>query len=201
MTNNLTPTADNIIDVWNRATAEQVSSGLTWYADAHDLALDLADGDAVKGAGVLAALSPQEAWTRNIVLARQAFSTEGLQGGTLGRSIANAARILAGEHPLDVLGNGDARKALKTRAFYANIVDPADSFTVTIDRHAFDVALNLRAADNKRVGLTPTRYAAFSEAYRAAADTLGVLPQQVQAVTWTAWRERWAWKKDATLVA
>lgn len=197
MTNTLTPTADNIIAVWNLATDAQVSAGLTWYAEAHNLALDLASGDAVKGAGVLAALSPQEEWTRNIVLARRAFSAEGLNGGTLGRSVANAHRILAGEHPLDVLGNGDPKRALKTRAFYANIADPSDAVTVTIDRHAFDVALNKRADANKRVGLTPTRYTAWSDAYRAAADTLGVLPQQVQAVTWETWRQRWAWKKAA----
>lgn len=189
MTVVLAPTAENILTVWETATDAHRESGLNWYALAHQIAHDIADGDVVRGAGVIAAMSPQKEWGLNVRLARLAFET-GVAVGNTGPCNAKANAILAGANPLDVMGNG-----LKTRNFYLNILDPECAQAVTIDRHAYDVALAERAEGNKRLGLTPKRYEAFSEAYRAAAVTLGILPHQVQAVTWEAWRAVWAWKK------
>lgn len=191
----VTPTAANVLAVWERATAEQVSEGMEWYGMAHTLALELSPDDVRKGAGVLAALSPNESWERNMFLARQTFAEGRLTGGTLGNSVAKANAILgaapyrADIDPLEVMGKG-----LKTRSFYGNIADPLDDSIVTIDRHAYDVALDLKNAENVRLGLTAKRYEAFSAAYRGAARSLGILPSQVQAVTWVAWRSRWAWR-------
>lgn len=185
----VTPLASNVLAVWERATAEQLSAGLEWYGVAHELALELSPNDVARGAGVIAALSPNESWERNVILARRAFAQDGLTGGTLGNSVTKANAILAGAEPLSVMGKG-----LKTRSFYVNIVDPLNDEIVTVDRHAYDVALDLKNAENDRLSLTPKRYDAFSLAYRGAARTLGVLPSQVQAVTWVAWRDRWAWR-------
>ena len=185
----VTPTAANILAVWNRATAEQIAEGMEWYGVAHTLALELSPADVHRGAGILAALSPNESWERNVILARRTIAENGLTGGTLGNSVTKANAILAGAEPLSVMGKG-----LKTRSFYVNIADPLDDTTVTIDRHAYDVALDLKNAENDRLSLTPKRYEAFSVAYRGAARTLGILPSQVQAVTWVAWRSRWAWR-------
>lgn len=185
----LTPTAANVLAVWETATADHRASGMEWYALAHRIAHDISGGDIVRGAGVLAALSPQKEWNLNIRLAARAFET-GVASGNTGNANGKANAILAGANPLDVLGNG-----LKTRNFYMNILDPECADAVTIDRHAYDVALAERAEGNKRVSLTPTRYAAFTAVYVEAADTLGILPHQLQAVTWEAWRAVWAWKK------
>jgi hypothetical protein len=185
----LNPTAENVLRVWETATDVHRENGMAWYALAHRIAHDISGGDIVRGAGVLAALSPQKEWNLNIRLAARAFET-GVATGNTGPCNAKANAILAGANPLDVMGNG-----LKTRNFYVNILDPECADALTIDRHAYDVALAARAENNKRLGLTPTRYAAFAAAYVGAADTLGILPHQLQAVTWEAWREVWAWQK------
>lgn len=187
--NILKPTAENILTVLENATPDQHASGMDWYAFAHTFATDIAAGDIVRGAGVIAALSPQKEWGLNMRLAARAFA-EGVATGNTGNCNDKANAILAGANPLDVLGNG-----LKTRNFYLNILDPSDAHPVTIDRHAYDIALGERAVGNKRLGLTPTRYDAFCEAYRVAASVAGILPQQLQAVTWETWRSQWAWKK------
>lgn len=185
----LNPTAANVLTVWETATDDHRVSGMGWYALAHEIAHEISGGDIVRGAGVLAALSPQKEWGLNIRLARRAFET-GVATGNTGNACDKANAILAGANPLDVMGNG-----LKTRNFYMNILDPECVESVTIDRHAYDVALAERSADNKRVSLTPKRYETFASAYRAAALELGILPQQLQAITWEAWRAVWAWKK------
>lgn len=186
----LAPTAENILAIFHGASDAHRASGMAWYADAHRFALEISGGDIKRGAGVLAALSPNKAWDVNMRLAARAFQ-DGVATGTLGVACGKANAILAGADPLDVMGKG-----LKTRNFYVNILDPQGAEAVTIDRHAYDIALGERNAENKRVSLTPTRYAAFCEAYRAAADALGILPLELQAVTWEAWRERWAWRKS-----
>jgi hypothetical protein len=183
---NLTPSAHHVLTELSRADASQTAAGMDWYADAHSLALSLNAGNVAEASAVIAALSPQLSWDRNVVLAKRAYAGE-LTGGCLPASIAKAERILAGETPLDVLGG------LKVRSFYANIVDPTDSVTVTVDRHAIDVAVDTRLG-KASPGMTPKRYAAWSAAYREAALDKGMLPQQMQAITWTSWRERWAWR-------
>ena len=183
---NLTPSPENVLTEYARADRSQVAAGMDWYADAHSLALTLNANDVAEASAVIAALSPQLSWDRNVILAKRAYAGE-LDGGCLPASIVKAHRILAGEAPLDVLGGP------KVRSFYANIVDPTDSITVTVDRHAVDIAVDTRLG-KASPGLTPKRYLAWSQAYREAALVAGILPQQMQAVTWTSWRERWAWR-------
>lgn len=185
----LTPTAENVLAVWESSNDSHRESGLNWYAFAHAFARDIADGDIVRGAGVIAALSPQKEWGLNMRLAARAFDT-GIATGNTGPCNDKANAILAGADPLAVMGNG-----LKTRNFYLNILDPEGREAVTIDRHAYDVALGKRAVGNKRYSLTPTRYAAFASAYIAAADVAGILPHQMQAVTWESWAAEYRWKK------
>lgn len=170
---------ENIKRTFALATDTEIANGTAWYPNARALAIDIADGNLEMGAGVIAALSPRMPWTRNVVLARQAFES-GLTGGCLGANIVKANRIMAGEAPLDVLG-GD-----KVRAFYSNIVDPL-SDAVTIDAHAFDIAMGVKyGKDRPAIGKIVFRE--LSEAYRAAAIDLGFMAPEIQAITWVAHR-------------
>lgn len=89
----------------------------------------------------------------------------------------------------------------KVRNFYNNISDP-NSFSgdVTIDTHAVaagllkalaggdkEVETNLSGKSSAFTGSTGT-YAAFAEAYRLAAKERGILPRQMQSITWEAVR-------------
>ena len=179
------PTSPNIIRVYLAATAQHVAEGLTWYRDAHKLACELDPDNPSRAAGVIAALSPRESWTRNVYLATLLYERGGdLQDGTLSSNLDKARRIYAGEDPLDVLGGA------KVRAFFTLINNPDDAETVCVDRHAFDVAVGRKTDDKARQVLgRKGMYERFARAYRRAAEVLGVTPAQVQAVTWVAWRE------------
>lgn len=174
----------NIVKVWQAAKGEQVTQGRLWYKTAHDLADMMTEGDVRKGAGVLAALSPQTSWSQNVELARKACET-GEPTGHLGDALAKAAKILAGADPVEVLPMDR-----KTGHFYRCILDPADADAVCIDRHAHDIAVGEEYGAKDRGLGSKGRYALIAHCYREAAQRLGELPSVVQAVTWVVWRDR-----------
>jgi hypothetical protein len=173
----------NIIQAWYDASDGDIAQGRAWYPVAHDLADILGDGDTRKGAGVIAALSPQVAWERNCDLARDACA--GDVHGHNGQNLGKVRAILDGADPADVLPADR-----KTGHFYRNIVDPTDPDPVTIDRHAHDVAVGERYGSRDRGLGCASRYATLAHAYREAARRLGELPCTVQAVTWVSWRRQ-----------
>lgn len=186
----LKPSIDNILPVFRAARDEQISAGVRWYADAHTFALTIAQGDIVKGAGVIAALSPQTSWAQNMTLAARAFA-EGFASGQTGANVTKANRILSGESPDEVLGwnNPNAKSGHKVRNFFRNIVDPTGP-EVTIDRHAFDIAVGEETDSATRGQLGRVgQYDLFADTYRQAAELVGVAPAFMQAATWLVWRE------------
>lgn len=174
----------NIIAVFNQATEDQKRRGAEWYPTAHQLADFLSEGDVVKGAGVIAALSANKSWDLNQRLARRAFS-EGEASGHTADNLAKVAKIMAGVDPTEVLPMD-----MKTGNFYRCILDPDDQEAVCIDRHAHDIAVGAPWGDRDRGLGAKGRYAVLSLAYRNAAAKLGVLPSVLQATTWVVWTER-----------
>lgn len=175
------------------ATDEQRAIGHEWYALAHDYARTLSPKSVRIGAGVIAALSPQKSWSENKRLAK-ALLRGGTVNGQTRANIEKADRIVLGDDPLDVL-RADER-SWKAWSFYKLIAYPSDTFTVCVDRHAFDIAttrerlygdtslpFTLPSFLNRKGG-----YALIADAYRHAAVELECLPHAVQATTWIAWR-------------
>ncbi|MFF4902928.1 hypothetical protein [Streptomyces sp. NPDC001068] len=173
-----------ITDKWNAATPDQKRRGRNWYGTAHELALEIADGDAKKGAGVLAALSANKSWTENCRLARKAF-VEGIASGHVRDALTKANRIMAGADPSQVLPIH-----LKTGYFYLCIADPENTEPVVIDRHAHDIAVRRIYGQRDRGLGALQRYNVLADCYRAAARKIGEVPSKVQAVTWVAHIER-----------
>lgn len=185
--------ADNILAVYDRATEHEREHAADWYREAHTLAESLSPGDIERGAGVIAALSPQQSWTRNVQTATLAFERgtaceyvdadgETVKQLGLGANCVKADRILNGAHPLDVLG-GD-----KVLSFYDNILNPGGD-AVTIDRHAYDVANAKRGTDKSRDRLNLAgMYARYVDAYKLAARELNLGALELQAIVWVAWR-------------
>ena len=167
----------NIMEAWSGATAGHLTQGRTWYRNAHSLAIFMADGHAVKGAGVIAALSANKNWDDNARLAADALA--GDVHGHVGDALRKVAAIMAGADPAEVLPMG-----AKTGHFYRCILDPDDADAVVIDRHAHDVAVGERYFGRDRGLSAKGRFAALAHAYREAAARLGELPSTVQAVTW-----------------
>lgn len=168
----------NIIRVFESATADQEKRGREWYSTAHQIAEFMAEGDVKAGAGVIAALSPQKAWSLNMIMARRAFEA-GRATGHVQDALTKVAKIMAGADPAEVLP-----MTLKTGNFYRTIVDPEDPDAVVVDRHAHDVAVGERYGNKDRGLHNKNRYATLAHAYREAARVLGALPSTVQSVTW-----------------
>lgn len=172
--------AQNILKVHDRTSPELRALGRQWYPEAQRFADRIGKGDVVKGAGVIAALSPNKQWDMNQRIAEKSMLT-GRAQGTYGNQTAKAQRIMDGEHPLDVLG------PLKERSFYHSIINPLGD-NPAIDRHAHDIAMGTFYGENERGLSTPSRYQHFQDAYQMAAGHLGMPASELQAVTWTGWR-------------
>jgi hypothetical protein len=176
--------ADRILATLDKATPEQREQGRAWYRQAHALAWTLAVRYGVsieQAAGVIAALSPNVRWEKNVQYAEQFLSTA--YAPTFGRSRRNAERIVLGEPVLDVLTGP------KERAFFRCIFDPERADAVCIDRHAHDLAVGERyGSSRKRLLERAGGYKRFSDAYALAARKAGLLASEIQAITWLAWR-------------
>ena len=179
------PTTPNILRVFDSATQSQLEAGMTWYADAYNLATQLDPEDPRRGAAVIAVLSPLKSWSENIRLARLAYANRGLTWGTLKDHVNKVNRLMQGESPETVVSGN------KVVAFFNGIAANGETDIVTIDRHAFDVAVGKRNTDQTRGQISRRGrggYADCERAYVRAARARGVFAAQVQAVTWVAWR-------------
>lgn len=181
------PLTTRIARLFRSATDDEMSTGLTWYGHAHLLCSDMARTygvDVATAAGVMAALSPQNRWEKNVIDTRTALEAGTAAGLHTGCQVRKADAILDGADPLDVL------RGTKERSFYANIVDPMDPVPVTIDRHAHDIAVGAVYGMADRGLSAAGRYANISRAYRNAAALLSreygrtFTAAQVQAVVW-----------------
>jgi hypothetical protein len=195
---------NNIIGKYKEAPEEMVRGGHDWYSSAHDMAHTIGGGDTRKGSGIIAALSPLSNWERNIAQAHELIKTGNVAGALIPANVEKARRIHLGEDPSAVLGGH------KVTNFFHNINDPSSADHVTIDRHAYDIAVGnpfvgVGGGKAKRnitegpSGHTPMsedlglsslgRYKHFVHAYSTAAGELGVdLPHKVQATTWVQHR-------------
>jgi len=179
--------AENILSLYRKASDAQRADGMAWYAEAHALAVTLArsaDHSVLRAAGVISALSPQMDWARNQTLAIRTYAEGGISSGCLGMSVRKADAIYNGADVVETL------KAPKTTAFALVIADPTNTHDVVIDRHAMSVAHGRQATESEVTALgRKGQYEAYATAYRKAAAEAGITPSQMQAVTWTVWRE------------
>lgn len=174
---------DALIHEYWLSEDEDRRRGQAWYGVALAEARTLDKGTGVRGAGVIAALSPLAPWGKNLERARLTFARGTAEGLTFALHTRRADRILAGEHPLDVLGGN------KVRSFFKCIMgSPTD---VTIDRHAFDVLWGRPTTDaEKKVLDLKGAYEYTADVYRSVASMVELEPRILQAITWTSWRRR-----------
>lgn len=178
---------DNIIRVFNDAS---VDAGGNWYEEANKFAQGLAMEFKLTNlqvAGIIASLSPLKSWNENKIIARlfiqsgRCKHTRAMKSKALDIKLYNSS--CEREFILTTL-NGN-----KISNFFLNIAYPNESQAVTIDRHALSVGLNRSIRENEGKDITKKQYEFFASCYRDAAKQEGVLPNQMQAVTWVKWRE------------
>jgi hypothetical protein len=187
----------SILAVFFQASSAEVMTGRRWYGDALAECQTIAANyglpvDTV--AGVVAALSPNNRWERNLVDADNLCKLYTLGGhddaaqckvSTFHANKRKALQILGGIEPLKALGG------LKVKAFYRCILDiPA----VCVDGHAYAIWKGERIFTTRTPKISAKLYASIAEDYQRAADAInGIIgtelsAAQVQAITWCAWR-------------
>ena len=190
-------TYGNILAVFFNATDLETINGADWYPTANNAALIMAERYSVSleiAAGVIAALSPNNRWERNLTDADsmiRAYSMGGhnaadsIKVGTYNANKIKALSILLGDDCLQILGG------LKVRAFYDCIIG-GDS--VCIDGHAYAIWKGERIPTTQTPKITPKIYDSIVADYRQAARVINLILKanysaaQIQAITWTTWR-------------
>jgi len=189
----------NILAVFFSASEAELQEGKVWYSAAFDTAKAIASRYDLPGgidtvAAVIAALSPNNRWHRNVRDAEALIRVHCIGGeldavkvSTYGGNKTKAIKILNGESPLDVLGG------YKVRAFY-NCIASHHSCDVCIDGHAFAIWTGQRITTTNTPKISPKLYAEISEDYRRATCVINSVtnscytPPQIQAITWVTWR-------------
>ena len=186
----------NIVSVYRDADETQHAEGLLWYSDAQKAAHNIAvkyDIAVYIVVAVIAALSPNNKWTRNVRNANALIGAfirgdgiDSVKVSTYNKMKQKAWDILAARPDYD-----GAKAMLKGQKITSFFMDIMGEFNVTIDGHARNIAYG------ERVGLTDDRtnigvreYRALQAAYEEAARRVGLMPYQLQAITWRVWRDR-----------
>ena len=172
----------NIQRVLDMATPAEIIEGMHWYDNTRNIALDIANGDIWKGAGMLAAYSTMTPWYRTIQLATDSLKNGKANPKSIGMNVRKAQAILDGADVLSTL-NGP-----KLTAFASAIADP-NTDLVTVDQHSYSVAMGKHhTTQTAKFGIRV--YRAIAQAYRDVAAGTSYTPIQVQAITWVVWRNR-----------
>jgi hypothetical protein len=172
-----------ILALYDATDATTRENGELWYQNAREECELLAtefDISIPAACGIVAALSPNLRWERNIRAARAIL--EGNNSEAYPANEYKARRILQGELPLDVLGG------LKVRAFYSNILNGGMDSVVTIDGHAFNAAYGL-VQPVKKANVTVVQNRTLQRAYIVAARMRGITGPVMQAIVWIKWRD------------
>jgi hypothetical protein len=194
----LKPLTRHVTAVFRTATDTQLEAGINWYDEAHAEAGNMADkyNTSIEVAsGVIAALSPLNSWGNNISLAHKFLRKGGLDSGYLTSGLNKAKLILNGDDIYTTLNSP------KTQNFFLCIASAGRGDGICIDRHAFDIAVNVRHTDSTRPSIRGKRYDQVAHAYKQAAKILSlevgdITASQTQAVAWVTWRNRY-WAEGA----
>lgn len=181
----------NLESIYKHVTESDYQAGITWYNRAQEIVKYLADKynrpDYIIS-GIIAALSPGTDWHQNLIDAINVLK-QGRYANvtTYGQNKVKALRIL------EMTSESDVYQALlhkstinKTSQFFLNIQHPEQSGPVTIDRHAIRACYDEILESS--VILTAKRYREAAKAYQALAKRHSILPHQLQAVIWIAFR-------------
>lgn len=169
---------DQIIKHYNSAGIKQLNAGREWYELAHiecQMIAQTLDIPLNKVVGVMASLSPNNKWARNIhdtwkFLDKPHMNTKVC---TFKPQRRKALNILASDGTDESIK--DILNGAKTRNFYDNIRHYLTSTCVTIDMWAY------RSVD---LAHTKKNFEIAANAYSEAAIELNLRPHQLQAVVW-----------------
>ena len=169
----------------------EYESGMNWYALMNQWCEGVSESYKIpmfKVCGVFAALSPQTAVDFNKELCIEYFDKgTARQIGFLVRKCDDIMQAKTKEEVKTILSGN------KITAFYINILDcDVNLGCVTVDRHAIACLIQtpatVEAISDKNSSMTNNQYKYFESIYISLANEIGILPQQLQAITWEVYR-------------
>lgn len=195
------------------ATPQEVTEGRQWYRRAQVAAGQIAEETGFQPeviAGVIAALSPNNRWERNLRDARNLARVIRMDGdpgdvkvSTFHRNKQRAVdTLLLGGSPLYKDNVEQLLGGNKVRAFFHCIHNGGVTNRVCVDGHAYAIWLGERVPTTRTPGISDKLYAAIASDYAQAAEAINGITEQrltaaeVQAVTWVAWRNRFGGVKS-----
>ncbi len=194
-------TASNIVATYLLATDLERAEGAEWYARAMAAAQTInqsADLGSKRIAGVIAALSPNNRWQRNLIDAENVCKVyingdvddvRQVKVCTYGKMLDKAIKVLECNYVEEIpnILNGQ-----KIRAFYECIIGKSDA--VVVDGHAYSIWIGERLSMKQVPNIGKKLYANIVADYIEATEIINskfnanLKPYQVQAITWVAWR-------------
>lgn len=175
----------NLVRLYKRASDDDIRRGVAWYPTAHRLVLEWADTYQLATACVacvVAAISPQCEWERNLIIADDVLAGRPVSvGGATHANIDKARRILR-DRSTDM--SRYFKCGPKVTSFAVNLAGDYDY--PTIDTHAVQAAMN--DALTTDVVRNWQHYAVFVSAYIAAARKVKRSPAEFQAIIWHTWK-------------
>lgn len=186
----------NIIGVYSLATQDEIEEGKAWYANARRECQELADNlgyPLAVVAGVVAALSPNNRWQRNLRDAEALL--RGYRDGVDVREVKVSTYHAMRQKAWDICDEyvryvrdvsiAQILNGPKITAFYKCILGHEDA--VCIDGHAYNIAQgNRKGLKGLNVSAKDMRETASQ--YVSAAEEVGLKPYELQAITWVVWR-------------
>lgn len=186
---------NSILEVYAKATDDDKENGIAWYREALAAGKAIAEKHDVSirvVVGVIAALSPNNKWHRNVqdadrligayLAGEECFSVPCC---TYNKMQEKAWRILQ-EMPQDDQLVMHILNGQKIVSFFSNIMGYD---TCTIDGHALNIARGERVAlTDSRTNIGKKLYAELQDAYNVAAHSVGLKAYEMQAITWVVWR-------------
>lgn len=186
---------ENILRLYSSSDRSTIDSGMHWYDRAHAQAKRLKEAYFLRSVrhacGVISVLSPAVQWEVNLKDAETVCATkfgDGFSVSTYGTFKIKAESIRDGDDPVKWI---NPKTAPKTWAFYHCLWKPHNTDHVVVDRHAIAACLGRRLTDKERSSMLRKvgAYSHYSQIYREAANQVGILPLQMQAICWTKWRQ------------
>ncbi len=189
-----------LLKVYAKAEPAEITAGVGWYPNANAIVREWAGHyryTVDTTAGVVAALSPQLEWERNLIIADDVLAGRNPSiGGVLHSNLRKAeiirdsdwksSKATIGARMLEIFPGGP-----KVNNFACNLA--GDLSYVTVDTHAAQAGLNDPLAV---VRLAWTQYRIFAACYTRAAEKAGRTPAEFQAIVWCVWKRLYprTWK-------
>jgi len=185
----------NILKVYRRATTDDIINGVEWYDRAKRYADTISkwtNTNLNTVIGVMAALSPNNKWERNVKDCERMVQAwkSGDDLDDFKVSCYNTMKLKAWSILENNLTSDDEiltrLNGQKIRSFYSNIRGLDE---VTIDGHALNIALGIRQGlTTDKTNMSKKVYRQMQEVYVRAAKRVDIKPHVLQAITWTTWK-------------